>query len=373
MHDEWHEAFASGRFHQRQGRATLTTPLTGQHAYLFAQHRLNAEAARGEPGSSVARSSSKSDAGPDLNLASNVTTQYPPKTHKRYRDVDDEDDDDSNEDSKSDPAFALLMLGAGSSEAALPVPPKKSKRRREGPESGSKRGSSHTSLSVSHAELEVQIRRQLQEQQMHLQAHMQQELQRVQQHMQLEFQQHIQRITGLTSGQDLSGAESSLPSFLPLYGQAVAQASSPGAIPSYYHPSSNPAPFTASNEQPIGNAVYSGLDFFSRSANSDNISRADAELHRAKSSAVATAAAAAAMAGATDMAQPAALATLLTGALMNSDVDSGSSKMSTPLEQALAGEVPHDWTATLALAALAKQNSAAELVSNPPKSPSPLA
>ena len=386
LHEEWHEAFACGRFHQRQGRATLTTPLTGQHAYMFAQHRLNADVVRGEPGYPAPKSSPNDNADPDLKSASHGLAQISSKPHKRYRDDDEGDDEDSNEDSKSDPAFALLMLGAASSEAALlmlgaasseaalPVPAKNSKRRREGQGAGSKRGSSHASLSVTQAELQAQIQRQLQQQQIHLQAHMQQELQRVQEHMQIEFQQHIQRITGLTSGQGFPGAGGGLSPFLPLYGQAMVQATSPGTVSNFHNPTSSVAPFTSVNEQSISDTGHSGLDFISRSANRDTQSLSSAELHRVKSSAVATAAAAAAMAGATDMTQPAALATLLTGKLMSADGDNSSSNLSLPLVQALAGEAPPDWTATLALAALAKQNTATELhlgplASNPPESP----
>jgi len=353
---------------------------------MFAQHRLNADVVRGEPGYPAPKSSPNDNADPDLKSASHGLAQISSKPHKRYRDDDEGDDEDSNEDSKSDPAFALLMLGAASSEAALlmlgaasseaalPVPAKNSKRRREGQGAGSKRGSSHASLSVTQAELQAQIQRQLQQQQIHLQAHMQQELQRVQEHMQIEFQQHIQRITGLTSGQGFPGAGGGLSPFLPLYGQAMVQATSPGTVSNFHNPTSSVAPFTSVNEQSISDTGHSGLDFISRSANRDTQSLSSAELHRVKSSAVATAAAAAAMAGATDMTQPAALATLLTGKLMSADGDNSSSNLSLPLVQALAGEAPPDWTATLALAALAKQNTATELhlgplASNPPESP----
>jgi hypothetical protein len=192
LHDEWHAAFASGRFRQRQGRAKvevaarlaaargMASAARVQHAHdktLAAAASLLGGCSGGRgvefgfsgggglggggataqepfltgkkepacrPVNTQTAANNPKRSGSSRTRSSEPDEQAASYRHNHGPHADDEDDD---EDSKVDPAFALILLGGGgrvhgaSSAAAPPPPTVVGKRRREseeacGPEAG---------------------------------------------------------------------------------------------------------------------------------------------------------------------------------------------------------------------------------------------
>jgi hypothetical protein len=220
LHDEWLGAFASGKFHQRQGRTALTStlPVSLYGAAADAPSRYLDPRCRRSSGGNIKR---RSDLLEEQGRAGYTNDDDPEGPGATIANI------------KSDPASALLLLsgGGGGSAGAAAAPPRDNKRRREAVRGGGG-GFSAGASSLSSAKLPTRVEHQLLQQELQLQAHLEQRLQQI--------QQHILQMEGIVSGQgpiDYGTGLAPWPSLCPKSGLAAGLA----PPPCMFHPTAIPA------------------------------------------------------------------------------------------------------------------------------------
>jgi hypothetical protein len=191
LHDEWHEAFATGRFHQRQGRATLeaAAPLPSGLRKI-ATLPLGAEQQSLPSNLSGSKRYRNSSGGEKRRAADSSSSE------------DGSADVPPEERSTSDTAFALLELCGTSGGLPPAKPPKTSShsRRRVEKDSGggepAPRAESAAALPPPSADrpLRSEVEQQLWQEQLQLQANVQEHL------LQMQHQMQMLQSVGLNSG-----------------------------------------------------------------------------------------------------------------------------------------------------------------------------
>jgi len=253
LHDEWHDAFETGRFQQRQGRATLAAPLSvAPPAQIMAQQAHFFNSTDGEyttasyPGSSEGMLFSATKRSCDVLDRSNDGNNGYYAGHNLVTGGTLED-----EDSNSDPAFALLMLGRSSSEAAPLLSPNSNKRRREIEDTGqhgapfSRPHPPAQSQAHQQAHFQAQLQARMHHNNYHLvqerlalqsslrrHSQMQQSLQPQRAHEQMRMQPQMARSCMIAHGP--RGLDNEHSQLAPFYNQNFAQFPPPGTNPGFY-------------------------------------------------------------------------------------------------------------------------------------------